>query len=210
MQKGSFLFLLILCAVALLGLYHAASPLPGHIIFTRFFALSAYFLLCMSLVIGPLIILRPAVFGQLAEPRRAIGIACFVFVLLHILVLLALRYNWGIRQILNGDPLVSIPAALLLLALTLTSSDYAVKKLGPSLWKNVQRFNYLAFILVSVHFITKATGLPFISSGKSLNLAESALLILGLMTVGLQIAGFIARRKRMKAAAAPAAPAKSG
>jgi DMSO/TMAO reductase YedYZ heme-binding membrane subunit len=200
MQKPSFIFLLILGAVALLGAYQALFPIPAMTSFVRFFALSAYLLLCVSLIIGPLTIFWPQVFGQVVEPRRAVGIACFVFVALHGLLVIGIRYNWNLSPLVSGLGLiVTVPATIVLLALTLTSSDYAVKMLGPVLWKNVQRFNYLAFVFSSVHFILLSNGLFTAVNGKMfVNIAEVTLLILGLATVALQVAGFIVRRKRMR------------
>jgi DMSO/TMAO reductase YedYZ heme-binding membrane subunit len=75
------------------------------------------------------------------------------------------------------------------------------------LWKNVQRFNYLAFVFSTVHFILLANGLFVQAGGKtSVNAAEVALLALGIATVGLQVAGFVAWRKRAAAAKAAQKP----
>ncbi len=202
MQKPSFLFLLLLCGVAILGAYQASLGGSAATGFIRFTALAAYFLLCVSLIIGPLVVLAPAAFAQIVEPRRAVGIACFVFAAVHVIVLAAVRMGWDIGRLLSGfDPLISVPATLLLLALALTSSDYAIKTLGPGLWKSIQRLNYIAFALVTAHFISKANGLGFLGSGSGLNLAEAALLALGTATVALQAAGFLERRRRLREAA---------
>lgn len=199
MQKSSWLFLIILVAVALIGAYQSLFPIPASASFIRFFALTAYLLLCVSLMIGPLTVLYPQTFAQTVEPRRAVGIACFVFAILHGVLVIWLRWDWELAPLLAGPgSIATIPATLILLALTLTSSDYAVKNMGPALWKNVQRFNYLAFIFSSVHFILLANGLLLQVNGKTfVNIAEAALLVLGVMTIGLQLAGFFSRRKRM-------------
>jgi|WetSurMetagenome_2_1015567.scaffolds.fasta_scaffold55722_3 DMSO/TMAO reductase YedYZ heme-binding membrane subunit len=199
MQKSSWLFLLLICAVALLGAYQALFPIPASTSYIRFFALSAYLLLCVSLMIGPLTVLYPQTFAQTVEPRRAVGIACFVFAILHGILVIWLKWDWGLAPLLVSlGSLATIPATLILLALTLTSSDYAIKKMGPALWKNVQRFNYLAFAFSSVHFILLANGLFVQVNGKTfVNIAEVALLLLGIATIGLQLAGFFSRRKRM-------------
>ena len=199
MQKPSFLFLLILGAVALLGAYQALFPIPAMTSFVRFFALTAYLLLCVSLLIGPLTVFWPKAFGQIIEPRRAVGISCFVFVAVHGLLVIGPRYGWDLSPLVSNLGLAAtIPATLVLLALTLTSSDYAVKALGPVLWKNVQRFNYLAFALSSAHFILQSNGLFLDVNGKTfINIAEAALLLLGAAVVLLQVAGFFERRRKL-------------
>jgi DMSO/TMAO reductase YedYZ heme-binding membrane subunit len=198
MNKASFLFLLLIGAMALIGAYNALFPVPASTTFIRFFALSGFLLLCVSLMLGPLMILWPATFGQLIEPRRAIGIACFVFVSLHILLLLAARFGFdALATLASTNPLITVPATIILFVLAVTSSDFAVKTLGPGLWKNVQRFNYLAFVLSFAHFILFSNGLFIAVSGKMfVNIAEVALVILGVLTVLLQVAGFMARKKK--------------
>jgi len=197
MNKASLLYLILFGAIALIGAYEALFPLPASTTFTRFFALSAYLLLCVSLIIGPLVVLRPKEFGQLMEPRRAVGIACFIFVLLHVLLVISIRFGGNFGVIFSGANMwIATLAAAILLALTITSSDYAIRKLGPAAWKNIQRLNYLAFALSSLHFISYATGLFVNVNGNTfVNAAEVSLLLLGAVAVILQAAGFVARRK---------------
>jgi len=199
MQKPSWLFLLLLLGVALIGAYQSLFQIDGMTSFIRFFALAGYFLLCVSLIIGPLVVIWPKEFAQYVEPRRAVGISCFIFALIHGILVLGPRWGWDFGFLLAGPGSMStIPATLILLALALTSSDYAVKVMGPALWKNVQRFNYLAFIFSTVHFVLLANGLFVQVNGRTfVNIAEAVLLVLGLATAALQVAGFMTRRKRM-------------
>lgn len=211
MQKPSWLFLLLLLGVALIGAYQSLFQIDAMTSYIRFFALAGYFLLCVSLIIGPLVAIWPKEFAQYVEPRRAVGIACFVFAVIHGLLVLGPRWGWDFGFLLAGPGSMStIPATLILLALALTSSDYAIKVMGPALWKNVQRFNYFAFIFSSVHFVLLANGLFVQVNGRTfVNIAEAALLCLGIATVVLQAAGFATRRKRMaqmKAGAAAGNP----
>jgi DMSO/TMAO reductase YedYZ heme-binding membrane subunit len=208
MQKPSWLFLLLLCGVALIGAYQSFFQIDAMTSAVRFFALAGYFLLCVSLIIGPLVVLWPKEYAQLVEPRRAVGIACFVFVLVHALLVLGPRWGWDFGPLLSGPgSIATIPATLILLALALTSSDYAIRLMGPALWKNVQRFNYLAFAFSTVHFVFLANGLFVQVNGRTfVNIAEVALLALGLATVALQAAGFVAFRKRSAAAKAAQKP----
>jgi len=215
MNKPSFLFLLIIIALAVLGAYHALFPIPAEIAFTRFFALSGFMLICVSLLIGPLATIWPKSFALLIEPRRAVGIAAAAFAFIHILISLGLTFGWNLNVLL-GTPgfIVVVPATILLFVLAVTSADYAIKILGPGLWKNVQRFNYLVFILSFAHFILKSNGLFTALQGKTfVNLAEVFCILLGIVTVALQFAGFFTRRKmqaenRAKMAAAGTPPPK--
>lgn len=177
----------------MIGVYEALSGVQTVNAFVRFFALSAYFLLCISLIIGPLVTFWPKEYAQIIEPRRSVGLASVVFMLLHVFLVASSYFNWAIDQILSTVPLVIGAVALVIaLILAITSCDYAVKVLGPVWWKRIQQINYLLFVLVSVHFVMKANGL----FKTPINLAEVALVILGLITVVMQIAGFVARRRK--------------
>lgn len=185
--------MLIIIGIALIGVYEALSGVQTVNAFVRFFALSAYFLLCISLIIGPLVTFWPKEYAQIIEPRRAVGLASVVFMLLHVFLVASSYFNWAIDQILSAVPLVIGAVALVIaLILAIISCDYAIKVLGPELWKRIQQINYLLFVLVSVHFLMKANGL----FKTPINLAEVALVMLGLITVIMQIAGFVARKGR--------------
>ncbi len=198
MDKPSFLFLLLLSAVALVFAYQTgfapSSPYPA----IEALGLSAFLLICASLLIGPIAVLLPKLGLPLIGPRRSVGLAAFVFALLHGLLALALALGWNLAYIFASTSLfLSSIALLILLAIALTSNDWAEHRLGAGLWKNIQRFNYLAFILVLAHFILQSRGLPYLSASPSgLNLAELALLLLGILTILLQLAGFVTMRRR--------------
>ena len=198
MHKQSFLFLLLLLGVALLGAYHALSGDSATVLAVRFLALSAFFLLCVSLMIGPLAVFWPHQFASLIEPRRAIGLAAFLFGALHILLTMSLYFNWNIGAAVSFLPnSIAAPAAVILLAVALTSCDFAVSRLGMAKWKSIQRLVYAAFVLLLAHFLLKSNGL-FAKGDKivPLNLAEAALLLLAAITIVLQIAGFYTRTTR--------------
>ena len=206
-QKSSFLFLLILLCVGLIGAYNALFPMPAGQVFIRFFALSALFLICVSLIIGPLAVIDIR-YASLIEPRRAVGISAFIFTAIHVLLALDFVFGWNIGAVLGVFPqAISIPAALILLAMALTSSDWAVKKMGMGKWKTVQYFIYPAFVLILVHFILLSNGLfAKTPNGVFVNLSEVGVLALCAITIALQACGFYLKRKRMSEAAFAAAP----
>jgi DMSO/TMAO reductase YedYZ heme-binding membrane subunit len=189
------MWLLILVAMALIGAYNAQSPAPGQSVIVRTLALDSFLLLCVSLMIGPLSTLWPDRFAQLIEPRRAVGIASFVFMAAHGILAIALMMKFNLNAVFgNPDLLIAVPALLLYLALALTSSNWAVSTLGNNNWKNLHRLTYLAFLLVLGHFLLKSNGLW--RGANNLNLSEVALVALGAATVILQIIGLNAKIKR--------------
>lgn len=201
MQKPSFLFLLLALGIALLGAYQGTVDASAQTAIVRFLALSAFFLLSVSLMIGPLAVLQPSTFAPLIESRRAVGLAAFAFSALHVILVLALYFNWDFSSIFSYQPnLIALPAILILSALALTSCDYAVQKLGMGKWTTIQRFVYPAFVLVLAHFILKSNGLlAKQGAAAGSNISEASLILLAGIALALQFAGFYTRRKRQAA-----------
>jgi DMSO/TMAO reductase YedYZ heme-binding membrane subunit len=186
MQKSSFLFLLLLSGAALLAAYQSTLTADANQALVRAMGLSGFFFVCVSLIIGPLVVLNAPFFAPLLEPRRAVGIAACVFVALHLALMAGPYFGYNPAAFLALFPLqLGVVGLLLVVPLTLTSCDWAQKRLGMGLWKNVQRLNYLAFAITLWHFLLQANGLDM---GK-LNLSEAALVLLAFITILLQAAG---------------------
>ena len=68
-------------------------------------------------------------------------------------------------------------------------------KIGFIKWKWIQRLVYIAFVLSFSHFVYSFNGffIPLSGGKLFLNLAEVLMLILGLITILLQLAGFVKR-----------------
>ncbi len=196
------MFLLIVTGLALIGGYNALFPLSAGTVFTRFFALSSLYLICVSLIIGPLAVLDIR-FAALIESRRSVGIAAFVLAAIHTLLAFDFYFGFSLNAIISSFPqIVVLPAAVILLAMTLTSSDWAVKNMGMGKWKYLQMLIYPAFVLILVHFFYLSNGL-FSKMGSLVfvNLSEIGLLVLCAITILLQVAGFYVKHQRMSAAA---------
>ncbi len=194
MQKSSWLYLSSLSAVALIAAYFATLGGAPQTLFVKFLGLNSFLFLCLSLLIGPLTALRPKTFAPLIEPRPAIGLTAFVFVVLHAVLALVFYFNSNIANALSFPPIAAgAAAALIILVLALTSNTFSIRLLG-SWWKRIQQFNYAAFLLSFIHFIlqSKALSAPF-----SLNYAQVILLALGVVTAIVQIIGFFIRRKKL-------------
>jgi len=196
MKKTSFFLLLIVIAFALVSSYYATLNGSGASLFTRMLGMSAFMLLILSLIIGPLNLVWPHI-AELIETRRAVGLASFVFVLAHLLLVMMSYFSWDISRLISSPaPIFGTLATLVFIPLAITSSDYALRKLG-IWWKRIQRFNYLAFVFVLGHFLIQG---KFLGGARGPNEMEWLFLGLAIVAIILQIRGFMIIRGRMQKA----------
>ncbi len=184
----------------LFELYYSLFPIPASTEAIRFFAVSGFLLLCVSLIIGPLVTFFPKKFAPLLKERRAVGVIAFILILAHFALVFALAYNYNLVFLFSIFSIViAVPAMIILFLLACTSFDKAIRKMGFSKWKLLQRFNYIAFILSFVHFVLNLNGyFVLLPSGLVfVNIAEVLLIILGVITIILQIAGFFKKRQQI-------------
>lgn len=145
----------------------------------HFTGLMALKLLLATLAVAPL-----ARYGKqplLIRTRRLLGVWCFVWATLHLVSYSVLEL--GISNLnLLGSELVTRPYLtigilcwLILFALTLTSTQAAMKYLGKR-WQKLHNTVYLVLILVPIHFIWSVK----ILSPQPLLYALVALLLLAL------------------------------
>lgn len=93
--------------------------------------------------------------------RRPIGVMAFVYVLLHLLVWFVLDVQilsqvWA--DILKRPYItIGMVAFVLMIPLTLTSNNLAVRKLGP-LWGKLHKLTYAVALLGAVHFTMLVKG----------------------------------------------------
>lgn len=111
-------------------------------------------LLLLSLLATPARqILREA---RIAELRRMVGVACFAYAALHLLLYAGdLAFDWlkVATEIARRIYLTIGFAALLgLAALAATSTDGAVRRLGGERWRRLHRLAYPAAALALLHF----------------------------------------------------------
>lgn len=115
-------------------------------------------LLVLVLAITPL---RRWTGVNLLRFRRALGVLCFVYVLLHLLVWLGLDLRdpgriWA-EVIKRPYIMVGVLAFVLMVPLAVTSNNASVRRLGRQ-WRRLHRLTYMAAILGAVHFIWLAKG----------------------------------------------------
>jgi sulfoxide reductase heme-binding subunit YedZ len=96
--------------------------------------------------------------------RRALGLLAFAYVCLHVLVWLVLDVQ-GLAPALAETikrPFITIGMIgfLLLLPLALTSTDAALRRMGPEAWRRLHRLAYAATLAGAIHYLLLVRGWP--------------------------------------------------
>ena len=112
-------------------------------------------LLVLSLAITPFNIWLG--WKQLHPLRRIFGVYAFVYVGLHLMIFIWLDYglSWPLIQEAIFEKwyaLVGFAAFLILLPLTVTSTRWAMRKMGKK-WTSLHKWVYLAGILAVLHYL---------------------------------------------------------
>ncbi len=91
--------------------------------------------------------------------RRYLGVGGFIFIAIHVLSATHFMFNWDPSIIYFSfnpftNPVIFGSMAFpLFFIMAATSSDWAVTKLTPGIWKNVHRVVYFAYLASVFHFI---------------------------------------------------------
>jgi|SRR6056297_319377 len=120
---------------------------------------AALYLLVAGLAITPL---RRLVGINLLKFRRAIGLACFFFVVMHLL-------TWAVLDVQRLDRVwadivkrpyitVGMAALLLMIPLAVTSNNWSMRRLGPA-WRKLHLLVYPAAVLGAVHYLMLVKGI---------------------------------------------------
>lgn len=146
-------------------------------------AYPALVLLAITLLIGPWNVLRKRRNPVSSDLRRDIGIWAGVLGVIHTVVgqnvhlrgrpwlyyvyAASQHKMFPLRHDLFGfSNYTGAASALVLVMLLATSNDYALRRLGTPNWKQLQRWNYLAFALAAAHALgyqhTEKLRLPFV------------------------------------------------
>ena len=119
-----------------------------------------YGLLALQLLIAALAVtpLRELTRVNLLRFRRWLGLMAYYYVLMHVTVWLVLDRQLAWPQVvedLTKRPyiIVGMAAAILLTPLALTSSNAALRRLGPLVWRRIHRLAYPATALAAAHFV---------------------------------------------------------
>ncbi len=160
-----------------------------------------YGLLALQLLIAALAVtpLREQTGISLLRFRRCIGLTAYFYVAMHIAVWLVLDRQLAWPQVvadLTKRPYVilGMTAALLLTPLALTSSNAALRRLGPPVWRRIHRLAYPATALAAIHFVWLVKAWPpeplLYAAG------VAALLVYRALPRGLRMPGRAAARGR--------------
>lgn len=144
--------------------------------FERFLGLWAIRFLILTLAISPL----RELFGiNLIRYRRALGLLCFYYALMHFTAYLVLDQTLMLEAVLADITkrpfiMLGMAALALLLPLALTSNAYSIRKLGRN-WSRLHKLIYVVAICAAIHF-TLAT--KVLSGEQYLDLTLIALLLI--------------------------------
>lgn len=112
-------------------------------------------LIGIALMIGPIAVL---IGRNYIMHRRAFGVWGFTFILSHV-AWVFIHYHLGVQSFLGDlDPysnaiIFGALAFTLFIPIYLTSTDWAVSRLGARRWKAVHRLVYLAYLFATLHYI---------------------------------------------------------
>lgn len=157
---------------------------------------NALLMLILSLAVTPLRLLSPRL-SWLIKFRRLLGLFAFFYATIHLAtyLVLYLNFDWGVlktditkrRFIIAG-----FTAYLLLIPLALTSTTWAIRKLGGKQWNRLHKLVYLAAICGIVHYWWQVK--PGVLSPMNLTISLAVLLLARPV-----LAWIHARRARLRA-----------
>lgn len=121
--------------------------------FERFLGLWAIRFLILTLAVSPL---RELLGVNLIRYRRALGLLCFYYALMHFTAYLVLDQTLMLNAVLADTTkrpfiMLGMAALTLLVPLALTSNAYSIRKLGKS-WLRLHKLIYVIAICAAIHF----------------------------------------------------------
>lgn len=159
---------------------------------------NALLILILSLAVTPLRLLSPRL-SWLIKFRRLLGLFAFFYASIHLAtyLVLYLNFDWNVfktditkrRFIIAG-----FAAYTLLVPLALTSTTWAIRKLGGKQWNLLHKLVYLAAISGIVHYWWQVK--PGVLSPLNLTITLSVLLL------GRPLLAFIQKRRTRRPVAA--------
>ncbi|MFH1443521.1 MAG: hypothetical protein ABIG96_05790 [Candidatus Micrarchaeota archaeon] len=162
-------------------------------ILIRGFALGGATLIGLSLLIGPLAVLKPKF--NFVRHRRAVGNAGFVLIFFHLQLIISQRLGNSPQLIFsNPNPFANglfmgFLAYFPLVLLFLTSTDWATRKLGQKNWKNLHRLIYASFLIFILHAVIMTRYDPV----RLFNPAGYLLLLVSIFAALFQLLAYIKR-----------------
>ncbi|MFK8101868.1 MAG: sulfite oxidase heme-binding subunit YedZ [Saprospiraceae bacterium] len=151
---GKYVLWLLL---ALPGILSTKNYLAGSLNYAMMMHITGEFagrFLVISLIATPLALLFPKsqVSKWLIRNRRFFGVGAFAYTLLHT-IFYVLKYPFGqlVSEFATLSILTGWIAFFIFIPLAMTSTDAAIKRMGPA-WKKLQRWVYLAAVMAFAHW----------------------------------------------------------
>ena len=121
----------------------------------------ALIFLILTLSISPLSNLLSI---NLIKLRRPLGLLCFFYVVLHLStwLFLDMQFRWPeIIRAISKQPyiILGMLSFILLFPLAITSTNYAIKQLGPR-WKKLHKLIYVSAIIAGAHYLMVVKSWP--------------------------------------------------
>ncbi|MGP3696521.1 protein-methionine-sulfoxide reductase heme-binding subunit MsrQ [Rhodobacter sp. NSM] len=124
--------------------------------------------LALQFLVGGLVIspLRWWTGVNLIRFRRAVGLLAFFYVCLHLSVwlMLDLQFRWAeIGADIAKRPYITLGMLgfVSMIPLALTSSNAAIRRMGPLAWTRLHRLTYLVAVLGALHFLLLVKAWPW-------------------------------------------------
>ena len=117
---------------------------------------NALLMLILSLAITPVRRLSPQL-SWLIKFRRLLGLFAFFYGTLHLLTYVALYAGFDVKTMLDDIAkrkfiTIGVAAWLLLVPLALTSTNWAIRKLGGKNWNRLHKLVYVAAVCGVIHY----------------------------------------------------------
>lgn len=159
---------------------------------------NALLILILSLAVTPLRLLSPRL-SWLIKFRRLLGLFAFFYATIHLGTYLVLYLNFDMSVFKTDITkrrfiIAGFAAYLLLLPLALTSTTWAIRKLGGKQWNRLHKLVYLAAIGGIVHYWWQVK--PGVLSPMNLTLT------LGVLLLARPILTYIQKRRTSRAVTA--------
>ena len=151
---GKYILWIILAIPGVLG---TINYIKGQLDYNMMMHMTGEFagrFLAISLIATPIALMFPKsrITRWLVRNRRFFGVSAFAYTLLHTIFYLM---EYPFSQILTEAPELTILtgwiAFFIFIPLAITSTDTAVRKMGPA-WKKLQRWVYLAAVMTFAHW----------------------------------------------------------
>ena len=154
-------------------------------------------LLTITLAITPVRRLSPRL-NWLIKFRRLLGLFAFFYATLHMLTYVALYSGFNVTAMISDVTrrrfiTMGVAAYLLLLPLALTSTTWAIRKLGGKNWNRLHKLVYVAAICGVIHYWWQ------VKTGVITPITITV--ILAVLLIARPVQTFIERRKKVQAVA---------